>query len=126
MTTLPQLLPADHEALPFPQGAAWGDLVVTGGHVGSFDPLAPDVETQIEQALTALDETLRSGGASLETIVQLQAFLGAREHFAAWNAAYDRWFPDRRPPRTTLVCGFVVDGLLFEVQALAVRDGRAA
>ena len=99
MNTLPQLLPADHEALPFPHGAAWGDLVVTGGHVGSFDPLAPDVETQIEQALTALHETLQAGGASLETIVQLQAFLADREQFAAWNAAYDRWFPARRPPR---------------------------
>lgn len=117
----PRLLPADHAALPFPQGALWGDLVVTGGHVASFDPLAPDVETQIEQALGALQATLEEGGASLGSVLRLEAFLADREHFAAWNAAYDRWFAERRPPRTTLVSGFVLDGLLFEVQALAVR-----
>jgi 2-iminobutanoate/2-iminopropanoate deaminase len=121
MDSLPQLLPADHAAMPFPQGAAWGDLVVTGGHVGSFDPLALDVHTQIEQAMTALQATLEAGGASLQTIVRLEAFLGDRAHFAAWNAAYEAWFPARRPPRTTLVSAFVVEGMLFEVQALAVR-----
>ena len=125
MTSLPQPIPADHADLPFPQGAVWGDLVVTGGHVGSFDPLAPDVETQAEQAMTALAQTLAGGGAALESVVRLEAFLGSQDHFAAWNAVYDRWFPSRRPPRTTLVAGFVIPGLLFEVQAIAARLPRA-
>lgn len=121
MNASPQLIPVDHADLPFPQGAVWGDLVITGGHVGSFDPLVRDVETQATQAMDALTRTLADGGASLETIVRLEAFLGSRDHFAVWNAVYDRYFPTRRPPRTTLVSEFVIDGLLFEVQAIAAR-----
>lgn len=113
-------IPSDSTALPFPNAGTWGDLVVTGGHVGVLDPLAPDVAVQAEQAMTQLAATLEEAGSSLERVLRVECFLASRSHFEAWNQVYARFFGDRRPPRTTLVCDFVLDGLLIEVQAIAV------
>ena len=41
--------------------------------------------------------------------------------FAAFNAVFARWFPPPAPARTTIVCGFAIEGMLVEVQALALR-----
>lgn len=112
-------IPADHAELPFPNATVLDGLVVTGGHVPAFDPVAPDFATQVDQAMGALRDTLEAAGSSLEHVLRLECFLASTEHFGAWNEAYRRWFPQRRPPRTTLLAGFVLDGLLVEVQALA-------
>jgi 2-iminobutanoate/2-iminopropanoate deaminase len=122
MSHHPRTVPADAGALPFPNAAVHDGLVVTGGHVAAFDPLAPDFETQVEQAMAALAQTLEEAGSSLEQVLRIECFLAGREHFDAWNAAYRRWFPTRRPPRTTLLAGFALDGLLVEVQALAAAQ----
>jgi len=113
-------IPADPAALPFPNASGWESLIVTGGHVGVLDPIAPDVETQAEQAMSQLAGTLEEAGSSLTHVLRIECFLASRSHFAAWNDVYRRFFPARRPPRTTLVCGFVLDGILIEVQAIAV------
>jgi 2-iminobutanoate/2-iminopropanoate deaminase len=117
-------IPADPGALPFPDASAWGNLIVTGGHVGVLDPIALDVETQAEQAMTQLAHTLEEAGSSLGQVLRIECFLASRSHFAAWNDVYRRFFRSRRPPRTTLVCGFVLDGLLIEVQAIAVAASQ--
>jgi 2-iminobutanoate/2-iminopropanoate deaminase len=117
-------IPADPAALPFPNASAWGSLIVTGGHVGVLHPLAPDVETQAEQAMSQLAQTLKEAGSSLDHVLRIDCFLASRSQFAAWNDVYRRFFPSRRPPRTTLVCGFALDGLLIEVQAIAVAASQ--
>lgn len=123
MAALPTLVPGA-DAVPFPDAAVAGELVYTGGQVAALDPLAPDFETQARQAIAALEQTLAAAGASLESILRLECFLSSREHFQAWNAVYDSSFPLRRPPRTTLIAGFVIPGLLIEVQAVAVAAAR--
>lgn len=119
-------IPADADALPFPNATVLGDLVVTGGHVPSLDPIAPDVETQADQAMAALAATLEQAGSSLDHVLRVECFLAGSEHLGAWNDAYRRHFTARRPPRTTLVSGFVLDGLLIEVQAVAALREDAA
>ncbi len=123
MTNLPELL-SDEPQHPFAAGAVWGDLVFSGGHVAGVRDLSPDFATQADQAMAQLEQTLEQAGAGLDTILRLEAFLASREHFAAWNAVYDRCFPRRRPPRTTLVAEFVSAEMLFEVQAVAARRPR--
>jgi 2-iminobutanoate/2-iminopropanoate deaminase len=122
MADLPTLIPSA-DAVPFPDAAVAGELVLTGGQVPALDPLAPDFETQARQAMAALERTLAAAGASLESVLRLECFLADREHFGAWNAAYDSCFGARRPPRTTLISGFVIPGLMIEVQAVAVVSG---
>lgn len=125
MHALPTYVPEQAEALPFPDAAVWGDLLFTGGHVAELDPLAPDVETQARQAMAALERTLEAGGASLRSVVRIECWLAGRDCFGAWNAVYRSAFGDRRPPRTTLLSGFVFDGMLIELQATAVVTARS-
>ena len=113
-------VPAEHGELPFPNASVWGDLVVTGGHLGDLHPLAAHFETQADQALRSLARTLEEAGSSLDRIMRIECYLASRAHFEEWNAVYGRFFAARRPPRTTLLSGFVLDGLLIEVQAIAV------
>lgn len=114
------------DGLPFSHAVRWGDLVFTAGQVGSVDPLAPDIETQARQALDALEDALTKGGASIESVLRVEAFLASADHVGAWNEAFTERFPTSPPARTTLVAGFVVPGLLIEVQAVAGRVAGSA
>jgi 2-iminobutanoate/2-iminopropanoate deaminase len=124
VNVLPTFVPERGDALPFPNAAASGELLFTGGHIADLDPLAPDAETQARQAMDALERTLVAGGASLRSVVRIECFLAGRECFDAWNAVYKSAFGDRCPPRTTLLAGFVFEGLLIELQATAVVTAR--
>jgi len=109
------------DGAPYSQAAAWGDLVFTAGQVGSLDPLAPDAETQAREACGALERALTAAGASLETVLRVEAFLADAGDFEAWNRVYREVFPTAPPARTTVTTGFVLDGLLIEIQAVAGR-----
>ncbi len=112
-------IPEDAGDLPFPSASRWGELIVTGGHIADLEALAPDVETQAEQAMATLAQTLDQAGSSLEQVLRIECFLASTDGFAAWNRVYARSFPRRRPPRTTLLTGFVLDGIAIELQAIA-------
>lgn len=112
-------IPDHHGDLPFPNASRWGDLIVTGGHLADLEPLATDVETQAEQAVAALAQTLAEAGSSLEHVLRIECFLADADGLAAWNRVYARHFSGHRPPRTTLITGFVLDGIAIELQAIA-------
>jgi 2-iminobutanoate/2-iminopropanoate deaminase len=114
------VLAADGDS-PYSQAGVWGDLVFTAGQVGRLDPVAPDVETQARQALDALERVLVQTGASLETVLRVEAFLRDAADFEGWNRAYRERFPSAPPARTTVTTGFVLDGLRIEIQAVAGR-----
>ena len=110
---------------PYSPGIAFGDLIVVSGQSGR-EPhtgrVAPDVETQTEQALKNVAAILEAAGSGLEDVIRCGVFLIDMAEFQKMNAVYARMFGDHRPARTTVqVSGLPGDGLRVEIDAIAVR-----
>ncbi|MGA3031427.1 MAG: RidA family protein [Candidatus Limnocylindrales bacterium] len=106
-----------------------GDLVFLSGVAGQDEQrrlVGKDVGTQTRQALRNLATGLAAVGGSLADVCYVTAFLEhADEDFAAYNSAYAEFFPVDPPARATVQAHIVGDGLLVEVQAIAVLGGGA-
>jgi 2-iminobutanoate/2-iminopropanoate deaminase len=55
-------------------------------------------------------------------IVKTTVYLADVSDYAGMNDVYRSYFPEGPPARATLVTGFVVPGLLVEIEALAALD----
>ncbi|MHB8398150.1 MAG: RidA family protein [Candidatus Limnocylindrales bacterium] len=107
-----------------------GDLVFLSGVAGQDEQrrlAGRDVGSQTRQALRTLATGLASVGGSLADVCYVTAFLEhADEDFAAYNSAYTEFFPVDPPARATVQAHIVGDGLLVEIQAIAVLGGGVA
>jgi enamine deaminase RidA (YjgF/YER057c/UK114 family) len=87
--------------------------------------IAPgDARAQTIAALERTEMILREVGASLADITSATAFITDRSHFAAFNEGWADKFEGHRPARATLVGGLLIDGLVVEIQSVAVRHGQ--
>ncbi|MCD9142679.1 RidA family protein [Streptomyces albireticuli] len=134
MTQKTAVHPAGHAAAPakFSHGVRKGNILQVAGQVG-FLPVEPGQEPvvagptlreQTRQTLANVKAVLEAGGASLEDVVMLRVYLTDTAHFAEMNEVYDEFFADLKEApaaRTTVYVG-LPDGLLVEIDALAVLD----
>lgn len=93
---------------------------------------AGDVAAQAAQVYRNLGAVLGEAGCTFRDIVKFTTFLTRYEDFAAFGEwrrqEYPRLFPDGvYPPNTGVVVQSLArPGLLLEVEAIAVKPGRAA
>ncbi|MFD7658706.1 RidA family protein [Actinosynnema sp. NPDC059797] len=110
----------------FSQGVRKGNVLQVAGQV-AFDPadgsiVGTTVAEQTEQALRNVVAVLEAGGASLADVVMLRVYLTDTAHFAEMNEAYGKVVTEQPfPARTTVYVG-LPEGLLVEIDALAVVD----
>jgi reactive intermediate/imine deaminase len=81
-----------------------------------------DIRKQTEVTLENLKTAVTAAGGSLADIVKTTVYLGDVNDYAGMNEVYRRYFPQGPPARATLITGFVVPGLLVEIEAIAVLD----
>jgi 2-iminobutanoate/2-iminopropanoate deaminase len=104
---------------PYSQGIKAGDFLFLAGQA----PLDRDgnvvrgsVADQTRQALSNLDAVARSAGGSLARAVRVGVYLSNLDHFAEMNAAYEAFFEEPLPARTTIQSDFT----RFDVEIDAV------
>jgi|KBSMisStaDraftv2_1062788.scaffolds.fasta_scaffold213093_2 2-iminobutanoate/2-iminopropanoate deaminase len=101
-----------------------GDLVFVSGQIGN-DPetrqlVAGGVAEQTHAVFRNLRIILEEAGSSLEHVVKTGVFLADRQDFGAFNTIYREYFPaPDLPARTTIESGFMVDGILVEIDCVA-------
>jgi 2-iminobutanoate/2-iminopropanoate deaminase len=111
--------------LPYAQAIRVGDFVFVAGQV-ALDPatgqaMPGDVAVQTVKVIENIKGILESAGTSLEYAVENFCFLAdVRRDFAAFNAAYGRYFDTNGPTRTTVQAALPREGLLVEIRCLAV------
>lgn len=102
---------------PFAHATAAGPTLYVTGQMPT-DPagavVGSDVAVQTGQVLRNLVRvTELCGGAGVTDVVQVRAYLRDWEDYAAFNAAYAPWFPDRLPSRTCVgTTGLAVSALV--------------
>jgi reactive intermediate/imine deaminase len=111
--------------VPLTHGIRKGNILQVAGQV-AFDPatneiVGSDVTTQTRQVMHNVQAILEAGGASLEDVVMCRVYLTDTAHFGEMNDAYREFFEESFPARTTVYVG-LPEGLLVEIDALAVLD----
>ncbi|WP_443065089.1 RidA family protein [Streptomyces sp. NBC_00576] len=126
------LTPKTHATPParFSHGVRKGNILQVAGQVGFLPavegqpptPAGPTLAEQTLQTLANVKAILEEGGASWDDVMMIRVYLTDVDHFAEFNAIYDRYFAGLEgaaAARTTVYVG-LPKGLLIEIDALAV------
>lgn len=108
---------------PYSQAIRAGEMIFTAGQVAldtSGRLIGHDAASQARQALTNLLAVLHAAGASAATVVKTTIFLKDMNDFAAVNTAYQEFFGDAAPARSTVEVSRLPKDALVEIEAIAV------
>jgi aminoacrylate peracid reductase len=78
-----------------------------------------DIRRQTEVTLENLKAVVEAAGATMADIVKTTVYLNDVANYAGMNEVYRRYFPTQPPARATLITGFVVPGMLVEIEGIA-------
>ena len=112
------------ESSIYSQGIKVGNTLYLSGIV-AFDPStkrveALTVEGQTERAIRNCELILKSGGASLEDVVQVIVLLKNPQDFDSMNKAYSKIFSKDQPARAVAKLGVDLQNILVSVMMTAV------
>ena len=108
---------------PYSAAIKVGELIFTSGQIPA-DPatgeLAPGgIAQQTEQSLKNLSAVLEAAGSGLDKVIKTTCFLTEMADFAAFNAAYGKYFSDHKPARSTVAVKALPKGALVEIECVA-------
>ena len=106
-----------------PAVAANGFIFVSGqGALDSSNTVMfpDDAFEQTKATIARIALILESSGSSLDRVLSCTVFLSSLDHLSDFNAGWEEAFGDHRPARATVVAGLLLDGLVVEIQAVAV------
>lgn len=114
----------------FPAAIAYDDLVLLSGQA-PLDPATGAVvdggfRAQARRVLEQIEQTLTEAGSGMGEVLRVVCILADPGDFAVWNEEFEASFPAPRPVRTTVVAGFVLPGMLIEVEVTAARVSTGA
>lgn len=123
---------APEPAYAFSQGVRKGPVLQVSGQ-GAVDPRSGDlvhlgdVGGQTRATLENVRAIVEAGGGSFDDVVSLRVFLITQDDFAAMNEAYAAFVAEHSPSgvfptRTTVFTGLPREGMLVEIDALAVVE----
>ena len=116
-----------HGSAPIPMGARVGNMIYSSGIMG-LDPttsaLPPAAADQARWMFAHLRTLLANGGASLDDVVHVKAYVADNAHRAALNAEWLAAFPDPhdRPARHVILQP-LPNGMLMQIEIVAVVQG---
>ena len=99
-----------------------GGMVYTAGQI-ALDPatgslVGSDVTEQSHRVMQNLAAVLAAAGTSLDKAVKTTCFLADMADFAAFNAVYAEYFPNK-PARSCVAVKTLPKGALVEVEVIA-------
>jgi 2-iminobutanoate/2-iminopropanoate deaminase len=112
------------EGLKYSQSVAAGDLVFTAGQGGfgaDGNVVAGGFEAQCRQAFANLEAALGVHGASLDTIVKLTIYVVHPDDYEIFKSVRAEIMQPPYPAGTAVSSALLVDGMLVELDAVAVR-----
>jgi 2-iminobutanoate/2-iminopropanoate deaminase len=99
------------EGLPMSDAVRAGDFVFLSGLVG-FGPDGRIVEggiaAETDRIMADAADILKRAGASLRDVVKVNVYLVDAADFAAFNAAYAKYFTEAPPARASVVAALTI------------------
>ena len=111
---------------PYSQSVRIGNVIACAGQAGlaPTGELAIGLADQTRQALQNIAATLAACGADIDDVIHVRVYLTDPMQSAPMNESYEQFFSEPYPARTTVYVG-LPEGLLVEIDALAVLSGTA-
>ncbi len=110
---------------PYSQATVAQGLVFVAGQVALDDDnnvVAPgDAYEQTKVTLDRVARVLAEVGGTLNDIVTASVYVPSLDHLPGFNKAWAEVFGEHLPARATMVAGLLIDGLVVEVQSIAVH-----
>jgi reactive intermediate/imine deaminase len=103
---------------PFAHATAAGPTLYVTGQMPTDTTgalVGDDIAAQTNQVLANLLRVSELCGGGLTDVVQVRAYLTDWADYAAFNATYARWFPDRLPTRTCVGVSGLAVGARVEI-----------
>ena len=110
-------------SVQYSQGVRAGDFVFTSGQSAADDAgnlVDGGIEAQARQVLRNIDAILDQHGASLASVAKLTVYLADRRDFEAFKKVRGEFFSSPWPAVTAVQNDFLVEGMLIEMDAIAV------
>lgn len=111
---------------PYSQGIRikCSELLFLSGQI-PLDPSSGEVirggiELQTRQVLKNLEEILKAGGSSLESVLKTTVYLRNLDDFAKMNEVYQQFFRETPPARSTVGVSRLPRQVEVEIDAIAV------
>lgn len=99
-------------------------IYVSGQQVGknkNNEAITDDIEEQTELVFQAVENILKSAGASMKDVVKAQIFLTDINDFSKVSAIRDKWFAESKPVSTLLeVNAMTRKGAKIEIEVTAI------
>jgi 2-iminobutanoate/2-iminopropanoate deaminase len=112
---------------PYSQATVAGNLVFVAGQValdaGNRIVAPGDAHEQTKVVLERIETILRELGGSLADVASATVYLTDLALFPAFDAGWVDMLGEHRPARATVRADLLLDGLVVEVQAVAVIEG---
>jgi 2-iminobutanoate/2-iminopropanoate deaminase len=103
-----------------------GELLFLSGQI-PLDPSSGEVvqggiESQTRQVLKNLEEVLKAGGSSLESVLKTTVYLRNLDDFPKMNEVYQQFFRKDPPARSTVEVSRLPRQVDVEIDAIAVVE----
>ena len=122
----PVFLPSPDQAmrqLPFSDAVRVGDLLFLSGKIGTVPgttELVPGgIAAETRQTMESIKATLIANGSSLDRVVKCTVMLADIREWAAMNEVYARYFPNRRPARSSFGASGLALNARVEIECIA-------
>jgi len=110
------------QSAPFSEAVRIGDILFLTGQVGfnndSLKIASGGIKAEATQALENIKAVLEANGSDLEHVAKCTVILTDRTDFADFNEVFRRYFPEKKPARTTFVADLVIDAKI-EIDVIA-------
>ncbi|EQB64833.1 MAG: hypothetical protein AMDU3_IPLC00004G0411 [Thermoplasmatales archaeon I-plasma] len=107
---------------PYSHAIVSGNLIFLSGQTGNVPNRVLNFDQQFDNAMEKIKKILEAAGATIGDIVKVSVYLAYNGDLNRMNDLFGRYFPINPPVRTTLVTGFAAEGILVEIDVIAVKD----
>lgn len=99
------------------------NLIFISGQIGQQEGklVSENITEQTAQAVSNIENILKQAGLTLESIVDVTAFIVDQEDYNAFNDAYAKAFPQPYPSRTTVTVKSLPLNARVELKAIAQK-----
>jgi 2-iminobutanoate/2-iminopropanoate deaminase len=106
---------------PYSHANVSEDLVFISGQTGQVAGKETTFSQQFDNSMGKIKTILEACGSSLDKVTRTSIYMSRKEDFKVMNDLFGKYFPNNPPARTTLVVGFVADGISVEIDAIATK-----
>ena len=118
---LPEFVVANRANSPFSPVVRVGNLLFVSGQIG-VDSAAGGIAGETTSTMNRISALLKQAGSSLDRVAKCTIMLADMKEWAAMNNAYNKFFPERRPARSSFGATGLAQNARVEIECIATVD----